>query len=65
MQCLEGYKKNSDILKDEIKILKFKRKRKEIQCLEAWEKIAMFGRTRWNSKDRKDKKGNVMFGRIR
>ena len=37
-QCLEGYKKNSDILKDEIKILKFKRKRKEIQCLEEWEK---------------------------
>ena len=60
---MEGYKKNSDILKDEIKILKFKRKRKETQCLEAWEK--MFGRTRWNSKDRKDKKGNVMFGRIR
>ena len=60
---MEGYKKNSDILKDEIKILKFKKKRKEIQCLEAWEK--MFGTTRWNSKDRKDKNGNVMFGRIR
>ena len=45
-QCLEGYKNNSDILKDDIKILKFKKKWKEIQCLEAWEKIAMFGRTR-------------------
>ena len=45
-QCLEGYKNNSDILKDDIKILKFKKKWKEIQCLEAWEKIALFGRTR-------------------
>ena len=45
-QCLEGYKKNSNILKDKITILKFKRKRKEITCLEAWEKIEMFGRTR-------------------
>ena len=27
-QCLEGYKNNSDILKDDIKILKFKKKMK-------------------------------------
>ena len=43
---MEGYKKNSNILKDKITILKFKRKRKKIQCLKAWKKIAMFGRTR-------------------
>ena len=28
-QCLEGYKNNSDILKDDIKILKFKKNEKK------------------------------------
>ena len=43
---MQGYKKNSNILKDKITILKFKRKRKKNTMLESMGKIAMFGRTR-------------------
>ena len=66
-QCLEGYKKNSNILKDKITILKFKRKRKKIQSLKAWEKIAMFGRTRSEFQWLKayKKKSNVWKDKIR
>ena len=43
---MEGYKKNSNTLKDKITILKFKRKRTKNTMLESMGKIAMFGRTR-------------------
>ena len=62
---MEGYKKNSNILKDKITILKFKRKRKKIQGLKAWEKLQCLEEQDQNSNDWKDTKGNIMFGRIR
>ena len=62
---MEGYKKNSNILKDKITILKFKRKRKKIHWLKAWEKLQCLEEQDQNSNDWKDTKGNIMFGRIR